>query len=521
MSKSVIKIGKYTLNKKELIGKGSYGLVYQAIYDGEEFCAKQILTNGPQKKFTDRELQILRMLRDSPIQNPNIVHIFDVIQNQGDNEVYIIMEYCKGGDLKKEMEYKKKHNQWYTHQESLNIIAQIIKGYKSLYEVEFIHRDLKPANILIQSGFYKLADFGMGRFINSTQSSNVGTPAYSAPQIFFDPNYTNKCDVYSLGVIFYELIFKEKPINGKTQAEQIPLLRSSKQNKITCPRDENIDLRICVLIEQMLSYEEQNRISWIDLFEHPLFNGQQALQTAHIRKSSLLVQKQQVKFQKRPNTPYYHFSKKLYNSLEDAQNLNGLKHLAEIIMSKGDVAYDLAIALAEQQSIIAENQLQILLFCLFSYKYFACSNTMGMCTNQDNYCHNSIIQIFPKFNDLIYDYSKSNTQDSQQMRSIIVSQFGHLNGYYRDSQQFVSQIQELENQHPEFYSKVVERDNDQNNYISYLHWFVFFFNKWFEDTVFPNQNQINKVLTLESAFPLEKFWAKSPSQIITIRKNSL
>ncbi|CAD8169982.1 unnamed protein product [Paramecium octaurelia] len=519
MSRSEVQIGRYTLNKKNMIGKGSFGLVYTATCDGEEFCAKQILSNGAQKKFTDREIEILRMLRSSPIQNPNIVHIIDVIQNERDSEVYVIMEYCRGGDLKKEMEQKKKRNEWYTHQESLNIVAQIIKGYKSLYDIDFIHRDIKPANILISSGFYKLADFGMGKFINHSQSTNIGTPAYSAPQIFFDSKYTNKCDVYSLGVIFYELIFKEKPINVKTSAEQITLLRKTQENKITCPRDENLDIRVCVLIEQMLTYEEKQRISWNDLFSHPLFNGQQVLQSAHFRRSSLLVSKQYVKFQKRPNTPYYHFSIKFYNTLEEAQNLNGLKHLAEIIMSKGDVAYDLALVLSDQQSSMSENQLQILLFCLLSYKYFACINTMGMCTNQANYCHSSLIKIFPQFNELTQECS--NTQDCELIRGIIVSQLGHINTYYRDAQQFVSEIPELQEQYPEFYLKVSEKDNDQNNYSSYLAWFEFFFNKWFDNAIFPNQNQINKVLSLETAFPLEKFWAKSPSQIIRIRTNSL
>ncbi|CAD8102042.1 unnamed protein product [Paramecium sonneborni] len=521
MSVPEMKVGKYILNKRSMIGKGSYGLVYSASCDGEEFCAKQILTNGPQKKFTDREIQILKMLRDSPIQNPNIVHIMDVIQNQGENEIYIIMEYCRGGDLKKEMDQKKKQNNWYTHQESVNIIAQIIKGYKSLYDVQFIHRDLKPANILISSGFYKLADFGMGRFIDPTQSANVGTPAYAAPQIFFDPNYTDKCDIYSLGVIFYELIFGQKPLNAKTSQEQISLLRNTKQNKITIPKHENLDLRVSALIEQMLSYEEENRISWDDLFHHPLFNRQQTLQASHFRKSSLLVSESQTKYQKRPSTPYYHFSIKFYNSLEEAQNLNGFKHFAEFIMSKGDVAYDLAIALTEQQTILPHNQLQVLLFCLISYKYFACLNTMGMYTNQVNYCHLSIIKLFTQFHDLIKDYSTSNTEECQLMRGIIVSQLGHINGYYRDSQQLVSKISELKKQHPEFYLKVVEKDTDYNNYSSYLTWFAFFYNLWFSETIFPNQNQINKVLSLETNFPNEKFWAKSPSQIIRIRTNSL
>lgn len=82
--------------------------------------------------------------------------------------------------------------------------------------MKVIHRDIKPANILINDDVYKIADLGMGRILEDMavlqNITKVGTPAYAAPQLFLEPLFSSKADVYSLGVIFYQLIYDELPI---------------------------------------------------------------------------------------------------------------------------------------------------------------------------------------------------------------------------------------------------------------------------------------------------------------------
>lgn len=81
-----------------------------------------------------------------------------------------------------------------------------------LYQQKIIHRDLKPANILSKGGQVKIADFGFAKSLSDNcLNSTVGTPYYMAPQLLYGQPYSAKCDVYSLGVIFYEMCFSVLP----------------------------------------------------------------------------------------------------------------------------------------------------------------------------------------------------------------------------------------------------------------------------------------------------------------------
>lgn len=84
-------------------------------------------------------------------------------------------------------------------------LKQILCGYKELSRLKIVHRDLKPANILLKDSCLKIADFGMSRLQEAGEllRSHVGTPYYMAPQVLQRIDYTNKCDVWSMGVIFY------------------------------------------------------------------------------------------------------------------------------------------------------------------------------------------------------------------------------------------------------------------------------------------------------------------------------
>ena len=97
-------------------------------------------------------------------------------------------------------------------------MIQIMQGYGELERLGIVHRDLKPANILHQNGNLKIADFGMSKVQDqhALLRSHVGTPYYMAPQILQKIDYTRKCDIWSLGVIFYELLFGCLPWTGKS-----------------------------------------------------------------------------------------------------------------------------------------------------------------------------------------------------------------------------------------------------------------------------------------------------------------
>jgi serine/threonine-protein kinase ULK2 len=103
----------------------------------------------------------------------------------------------------------------------MEIMIQIVNGFKELIKIGVIHRDLKPANILNHEGIVKIADFGFAKYVDNYTSqllrSCVGSPLYMAPQVLGRKSYSTKCDIWSIGVIFYEMLFHDVPWKGRDE----------------------------------------------------------------------------------------------------------------------------------------------------------------------------------------------------------------------------------------------------------------------------------------------------------------
>ncbi len=122
-----------------------------------------------------------------------------------------------------------------------------------------MHRDLKPANILVRRGVAKLADFGMAKYVANEGfllRSHVGTPYYMAPQLLQRIEYSRKCDIWSMGVIFYELIFGRLPWQGKNEAA---LLQDIMSRPLVFPAP--LSPPIQDLLARMLAISEAQRLS--------------------------------------------------------------------------------------------------------------------------------------------------------------------------------------------------------------------------------------------------------------------
>jgi serine/threonine protein kinase len=132
----------------------------------------------------------------------------------------MVMEYCPM-DLS---QYLKKYK--LDEGKATDIIRQVLAGLSCLVNKGVIHRDLKPANILVTSrNEFKLADFGLARYVQEYDSSLLqtvaGTPLYMAPQILKKTPYTTKCDIWSVGIIFYELLVGKLPWTATNEQELI------------------------------------------------------------------------------------------------------------------------------------------------------------------------------------------------------------------------------------------------------------------------------------------------------------
>jgi serine/threonine-protein kinase ULK/ATG1 len=123
--------------------------------------------------------------------------VYEVIEHP--QAVFIVMERCEG-DLRSLTEVG------CGEKKAVALLRQIVQGYSELARQGIVHRDLKPANILLRRGVAKLADFGMAKYVANEGfllRSHVGTPYYMAPQLLQRIEYSRKCDIWSLGVIFY------------------------------------------------------------------------------------------------------------------------------------------------------------------------------------------------------------------------------------------------------------------------------------------------------------------------------
>ncbi len=157
-------------------------------------------------------------LSASSLSHPNIVEMYDVGEDNG--TYYIVMEYVEGKTIKQLI----KKRGGLTLSESIDIMLQLTDGISHAHEMGIIHRDLKPQNILMKDdGSIKITDFGIAMALNSTQltqtNSVMGSVHYLPPEQASGKGSTFRSDVYSMGILFYELLTGHLPFKGENAVE--------------------------------------------------------------------------------------------------------------------------------------------------------------------------------------------------------------------------------------------------------------------------------------------------------------
>lgn len=273
------KIGDYQFirSRDTELGKGSFSVVYLGVYIGpttwilknnQKVAIKIIKTHNmtpKAKSILEDEISVMEMIRKNP--HPNIVGCYEVITAPG--ETYLILEYCDSGDLKTILKkpIKEKYAQFY--------FCQLANGLKYISQNNIIHRDIKPKNILLTDNrkILKIADFGFATSFNnqSLHETICGSPMYMAPEIMNNNMYNNQTDLWSIGMILYEMLFGVHPYND---CHSFPELKDTITNTdIEIPptntKNKNISDECINLLKQLLQKKVQNRITWEEFFDNP------------------------------------------------------------------------------------------------------------------------------------------------------------------------------------------------------------------------------------------------------------
>lgn len=178
---------------------------------------------------------------------------------------YLVLEICDT-DLRKELASRK-----FTEADCVHAFEEIIQGFSILVHKGYIHRDVKPANTLVKNSHYKVADFGFAckaDILGRKKLTDIcGTPIYMAPQLLKNQPYTAKSDIWSLGLMLYEMIFGYAPWPCRSLDEY---LNGICNKPLSFPYNAKIGENTKDFLKRALVVDEEKRMGWEDVFNHPL-----------------------------------------------------------------------------------------------------------------------------------------------------------------------------------------------------------------------------------------------------------
>lgn len=283
---------RYRLSDK-VLGKGGFGTVYlgKDEVDGKDVAIKCIdleqksMRNIANRQKIEQEIKLMSIL-----SHKSVVKYYDSCKT--DNYWYIIMEYCNKGtllDVINENSGNERENQ------ARYYLTQLRDALKYLRHLGYVHRDIKPTNILLtcvktvgcdtddifdmdedyfttESVVVKLADFGLSKCTEADAMMNTvcGSPLYMAPEVLFNRGYSIKADLWSFGVMMYQLLIGKHPHEAKT----IEQLRSNIDNvEIDFHLHYGYSPHCYDLLTRLLDKNSSKRLDWDGMFDHQWFDS--------------------------------------------------------------------------------------------------------------------------------------------------------------------------------------------------------------------------------------------------------
>eukprot|EP00062_Callorhinchus_milii_P021671 gi/632978630/ref/XP_007906021.1/ PREDICTED: serine/threonine-protein kinase ULK1 [Callorhinchus milii] len=266
-------VGRFEFSRKDLIGHGAFAVVFKGRHKEKhewEVAIKYINKKNLAKSHTllGKEIKILKELK-----HDNIVALHDF--QEMTNAVYLVMEYCNGGDLADYL-----HVKGTLSEDTIRVFLQQIAGaMKLLHSKGIIHRDLKPQNILLTCAggrksnpstiCIKIADFGFARYLQSNMlaATLCGSPMYMAPEVIMSQHYDAKADLWSIGTMVYQCLTGKAPFQANSPQDLRLFYEKNRNLTPNIPRETSSDLHNLLL--GLLQRDHQQRMEFSEFFHHP------------------------------------------------------------------------------------------------------------------------------------------------------------------------------------------------------------------------------------------------------------
>lgn len=276
LQQSPIVINKHNGNvykRVGYLGKGQFGWVWKVIdKNGYQYAMKDlhITKGGKSKSFwktVTSEINILRKL--------NHKHIIQLIDDFSDDRDYhMITSYCDGGNME-DLIYKKEYlNRGLDEDVAIKFLMQMMFALKELHQCKIIHRDIKLANMFLHKNNIVIGDFGFAKHNVDSHFSKIGTPYYMAPEVINkkpEDMYSNKSDLWSVGVCFYFILFGNLPFPAKTEPELLNMIQNRSGKRLDFKGVKKVSIRTRNILIRLIEPDPKKRIDFHEFFNHEIF----------------------------------------------------------------------------------------------------------------------------------------------------------------------------------------------------------------------------------------------------------
>lgn len=216
----------------ETLGKGSTGIVYKGIdKKTNQSLAIKLITDQSKFNILSNESRIMKQCN-----SPFITQYYGSYYNKGNSSLWVLLEYCDCGSI---VDLMKITNTQFTEQEIASMIQMVLLGLEYLHKKNIIHRDIKGSNILInKEGEVKIADFGISIKQNAnTNYERIGSPYWMSPEVIKRNPYSNKIDIWSLGITCIELAEGEPPYSNLKPFNAMKAIEENPPSTFTFPNN--------------------------------------------------------------------------------------------------------------------------------------------------------------------------------------------------------------------------------------------------------------------------------------------